>query len=61
MICYEDRCVSCENGCVGSACSNLNVSVYYCDICDCETDELFEVDGDDLCLDCLKERFKKEC
>ena len=53
MIKYEDECVGCpkEMGCLGNACPNRNVPHLYCDKCgdDCE----------ELCEDCLKERFEK--
>ena len=43
------------------SCPLRAVERYFCDECDEEVDldELYEVDGEDLCIDCLKERFKK--
>jgi len=58
----ENQCVGCppERGCMGSACPHRDVEVIYCDCCGCEIgDELYEVDGEDLCEDCLKDRFRK--
>ena len=47
--------------CRGSLCPDRNVIVYYCDGCDCEIeDDVYEVDGRDLCEDCLKDEFRKE-
>ena len=59
----ENHCVGCpkEMGCLGSACPNRNVRVIYCDICKEEIgiDDVYEVDGQDLCEDCLKDMFRK--
>jgi phage terminase large subunit GpA-like protein len=61
----ENHCCDCATPaypCRGASCPNRNVVVYYCDRCKCEIaeDELFEVNGDDICLECLQEIFKKE-
>ena len=59
----ENSCVGCpaELGCLGDACPNRQREVHYCDKCDeqMDLDEIYEVDGYELCLDCLKERFKR--
>lgn len=58
----ENQCVGCpsERGCLGDGCPNRNVEVYYCDQCGYEIeDDVYEVDGEDLCEDCLKNTFKK--
>lgn len=62
MITYENRCVDCadELGCIGRACPNRNVEVHYCDNCGEELDVIYEVDGDELCEECLKDRFRME-
>ena len=63
MVEYESQCVGCppERGCLGDSCPNRNVKVTYCDCCGYEIEEdVYEVDGEDLCEDCLKEKFKKE-
>ena len=61
---YENQCCDCAAPgypCLGKYCSNRNVPVYYCDNCDprCESplEEVYEVEGDHLCEDCLKEKF----
>jgi hypothetical protein len=60
MIKYENQCVGCET-CIGSHCRNRRVPVIYCDKCDYEIDgDVYDVDGQDLCEDCLKEMFKKD-
>lgn len=59
----ENHCCDCATPgypCRGSACPRVRVEVYYCDKCGDELDEVYEVDGDDLCEECLKERFRKE-
>ena len=63
MLKYENHCCDCAvpaYPCEGSSCPLRNVPVYYCDKCGEELDEVYEVDGVDLCEDCLKEMFKKE-
>ena len=59
----ENRCCDCATPgypCLGSACPLVRVEVYYCDKCGDELDEIYEADGDDLCEECLKERFRKD-
>lgn len=63
----ENHCCDCATPnypCVGSSCPNRHVPVYYCDECDpkCENPlvEVYEVDDEHFCEDCLKEKFKKE-
>lgn len=56
----ENHCCDCAvpgYPCRGSACPNRNVEVYYCDECGCELDEIYDVDGEELCESCLKEKF----
>ena len=61
MIEYENECIGCppEIGCIGSTCPFTRVPHYYCDNCKEEVDELFDVDGEELCEECLKARFRK--
>ena len=61
----EDECCGCATEsypCLGSACPNRNVVQYVCDCChdDCYENEVYEVDDQDLCEECLKKKFKKE-
>ena len=60
MVEYEDRCVGCppEIGCLGEGCPNRNVPVYYCDECGAKT-QLYEYDGQELCIKCIKELLEK--
>lgn len=63
MTKYENHCVGCpkDMGCMGSSCPHRNVKVTYCDCCGGEIDRdyIYNVNGEDLCEDCLKEMFKK--
>ena len=63
MIKVENHCIGCAVDaypCMGDACPRRNVEVRYCDKCGAEIDEVFEVDGEELCEDCLKDMFRKE-
>lgn len=65
MLKHEDRCCDCDAPgypCRGIGCPNRVVVVYYCDHCDEEIEdgEVYSVDGEDLCEECLKRMFKKE-
>ena len=57
---YESECVECppEMGCLGDACPKRNVLKYYCDECDAE-EELFNYNGRELCIDCIKDLLQK--
>ena len=62
MIKYEDECCGCATEsypCLGSACSNRNVPHFYCDKCGEDVEELYKVDGEELCEECLKDNFEK--
>lgn len=56
----ENECVNCpvEMGCIGDACPNKNVTRYYCDNCG-EEEMLYIYDGEELCQECLLEKFDK--
>lgn len=55
---YENQCVDCppEIGCNKPYCKNWNVPIWFCDKCGEENVTLYEVDGEELCLDCAIER-----
>ena len=59
MITYEDECVGCptEIGCLGSACPNRNVPHLYCDKCKEDVEKLYKYDGEELCVECLLDKF----
>ena len=52
----QNDCVDCAMHCIGNACKYRNVVHYYCDKCGNE-DTLYDVDGTELCKDCLLEAF----
>lgn len=59
--CY-DECVGCTGmglHCIGAGCPNRNVPHFYCDNCHNEfaPEELYDVDDDMLCTDCLLNKF----
>ena len=56
MIKIEDRCVMCPQGCV--SCGASHTPVRCCDVCGEEMDEWYDIDGDELCKDCLDKRYK---
>ena len=67
MLKYENYCCDCATSiypCRGSRCPNRRYPVHYCDKCDpeCEypLDKVYEVEGKELCKDCLKELFLKK-
>lgn len=60
MIKIENHCVDCGIHCLGSICPRRRVEVHYCDKCECELEDIYEVDGEELCEECLKEMFRKE-
>lgn len=61
MVKYENECVGCNtilDGCLGSACQYKHVPHFYCDDCN-EEDDLYEFDGEQLCIECIKKRLDK--
>jgi hypothetical protein len=63
MIRYENQCCGCAAPgypCIGSSCPNRHVEVHYCDECDEELEEIYDVDGKELCEECLKDMFRRE-
>lgn len=60
MVRHESGCFDCGLPCLGVACPAYRVVVLECDRCHDEVEELFEVDGEDLCEDCLKNEFRKD-
>ena len=52
MIRFVDECVCCDLPCVN--CGLRNVERLYCDECEHEIeDEYYDLDGEDVCPDCL--------
>ena len=65
MIKIENMCIGCavdSYPCMGSSCPNRNVEVHYCDKCGSECqEETFDVDGEEICEECLKDEFRGWC
>ena len=62
MIRYENECCDCAvqgYPCKGDLCKNRNVPHLYCDDCKEEQEELYELDGKELCDDCALKRLDK--
>lgn len=57
MITYTNECVGCppELRCMGTSCPNRNVKHYICDKCKCEVEELYDYEGEELCLECIED------
>lgn len=54
----SNECVDCTAlglPCLCSSCPNLHVLRLYCDHCNKETSELFRLDDEEVCEDCLLE------
>ena len=64
MLKYENHCCGCSSPaypCRGSRCPNRRVEVTYCDHCDeaIAPGDIYIVDGEDLCEECLLDMFRK--
>ena len=57
---YENECVCCppEMGCLGESCPNRNVAYHYCDKCGDDV-QLYEYEGQELCIDCIEQTLVK--
>lgn len=58
MIYFRDECCGCAAPgypCIAPRCKNLHVPVCTCDRCGWEVEDLYEVDGMEVCLDCAME------
>lgn len=65
MIRYENHCCDCATPsypCRGSECPLVRVEVHYCDNPKCreQLDEIYEVDGNEYCEECLKDKFRRK-
>lgn len=60
MIRIENHCVGClfEMGCVAYSCPYYKVEVHYCDKCGEELCDIYQVDDEELCEDCLLDMFR---
>ena len=56
MIGYRDNCVGCFSvglSCLGDSCPNKHVPYIECDKCGEEVDEVYDIDGEHVCNECL--------
>lgn len=67
MVKIENQCCNCAvpgYPCRGALCPLTRVEVYYCDKCDPKgrfpLEEIYDVDGEELCEDCLKDKFRRK-
>lgn len=61
MIKYENDCCGCAAPaypCMGDLCPLRQNPHYCCDECG-EEQDIYEYDGEELCLDCIKTKLKK--
>lgn len=58
---FKNECVGCptEMGCLGTMCPYQNVEYLICDECEDSCDILYDYDGEELCEECLLNRFPK--
>lgn len=58
----KGNCVGCppETGCLGKSCPQCWETIMECDICGCETDDLYrDLDtGEELCESCRDSRYE---
>lgn len=62
MVRLENHCCDCATPaypCRGALCPLTSVEVHYCDRCDEELDDIYDVEGEELCEDCLKDMFRR--
>lgn len=64
MITYENDCCDCSSPgypCIGNSCDLRHNPHYYCDRCGDElcSGELYWYEGDQLCIECIKEYLEK--
>lgn len=54
----EDFCIGCEKGsCIGRACRYYEkVTSLYCDDCGDYFENLYEYEGEELCIRCIEKR-----
>lgn len=58
----ENACLDCTGmgkPCMGSTCPQREAVIYECDECHEEVDELYELDGEELCKYCVLDRLEK--
>lgn len=56
----ENECVDCGLPCMGDSCPYKNVERHYCDDCGDDGD-IYEFEGMELCIYCIKKRLVQIC
>lgn len=56
MIKYVNGCNGCAE-CIGCG-RDKSIKILVCDCCETE-DDLYEFDGEELCIDCIREKLTK--
>lgn len=59
----ENHCCDCAvpgYPCRGDACPLRGVEVFYCDKCGRELEEIYDVDDEELCENCLLNKFLRK-
>ena len=62
MVKIENHCCGCDvpgYPCRGILCPLRRVEVHYCDRCGEELTEIYDVDDEELCEECLKDEFRR--
>ena len=61
MIVIGSECVDCpkELGCIFGACPYYKVVYYVCDCCGEEVEDLYSLDGEQLCTECVLNSLEK--
>lgn len=57
MVITENECVDCQLPCIYEGCPYFAVTRYYCDNCK-EEEPLYEYDGYELCIECIKKELR---
>lgn len=58
MIIEISDCCDCGLPCRREACPHYRVSVHKCDECGDYECELYKLNGEELCIECIKERLE---
>ena len=58
MIKKNEGCIGCSDGCL-RGCRNYEVIYLVCDECDQTVDDLYLFDGEQICEECLLNKFEK--
>lgn len=54
----DSDCVNCDLPCIYESCPYYEVTRYMCDECKDQDVVLYEFDGQELCIDCVKKQLR---